>query len=169
VGQAAFRGLERAWDNLGRLRAFLRGLGWRLPVEVVDNMRGALAAYLAAEQRALAQGRGYATATGRTARGLADELGLKPGPWEALWQDMDRLPAPDFLGLRALARLAAAPKGRKRRRRQGRNMVLEVVDGRGQALAQAALPWIGPADEPEPQNQARVETVWRALPQAPAP
>lgn len=163
VGRASFRGLERALVNLGRLERFLGRGGWELPGEVREELGEALERYLEAEARALAGGRSYASATPEVTARLLERLGRKPGRFAAVLEAMTGRPAPDFLGLVALRRLAASGVVAKRRRREGQGMVLEVLGSDGRVRRQAHLPWLGPDGGVDPEARRRVELVWAAL------
>lgn len=169
LGQPPFRGLERAWQNLARLRNYLARLGWPEPPGLAGELAASLRAYLAAELEALKAGRGYASAELPVARGLLGELGQDPGPWQGLLETMAALPAPDFRGLLALRRLTAPPEARvKLRRRQGKALVIASRQSpEGPDLAVASLPLAGPAGGDDPEALARAQLVWELLPLAP--
>ncbi|MCF8031702.1 MAG: hypothetical protein K9K66_01080 [Desulfarculaceae bacterium] len=164
VGQSLFRGLERAGDNLERLRAFLGTLGWQPPPGRWAALAPRLAAYLEAEEQALDQGREYASASPEQVRRVAGLVGLDLGPFAALLERMAALPSPDFLGLRAIERLRLAPGGAaKRRQEAGGKARLEVMDGQGAPLTSAELNLMGADDCEDPACRQRLEQVWELL------
>ncbi len=169
IGLPVFRGLERARVNLARLERFLAGLGGVLPPGVRAGLAADLERFLAAEQEALDLGRPYTAAPPGQARALARELGLEVDQWQGLWERLADLPAPDFLGLRALRRLEAPAAAAKRRQVRDGRLVVELVDGEGRVLAAAALPWHSPAAAVAEENRARAEEVWALLPQPARP
>jgi hypothetical protein len=164
VGLAHFRGLERAGQNLGRLRRYLQKLGWELPAELRDELGQALTAYLKAEEKALAQGRPYASARAGHARALALDLGVDPAPFEPLLALLTQRPAPDFRGLAALRRLDVGGACYKRRQERDGACLLEVLDeGAASALGRASLPLRGPDEGEDPESRQRLELVWSLL------
>ncbi len=163
LGRACFRGLERALVNLGRLERFLGREDWELPEDVRDELGEALGRYLEAEGRALAGGRSYASAEPEVAARLLERLGREPERFAGVLELMAGRPAPDFLGLVALRRLAASGVVAKRRRREGPAVVLELLGADGQVLRRARLPWLGPGGGVDPEARRRVELVWAAL------
>jgi hypothetical protein len=168
VGKSHFRGLERAWDNLARLQGFLARVGWELG-PVASDLAGRLAAFLAAEELGLKRGRGYAACSREQVLALAGELGLSLGRWEGLLERLSSLPCPDFRALAALGKLDAREAAAKGRREENGNLVLEVMDGRkGEVLAQARLPLLGPSGKEDPANRRRAELVWELLRLPPA-
>lgn len=168
LGRSLFRGLERALQNLLRLKAYLARLGWRWPAGAGVELRGMLSGYLTAEAAALAGGRAYASAAPETVRDLASELDLDLKPWAGLLAQAAVRPVPDFRGLAALARLAAPGAATKRRRERDGAALVEVLDAQGRTLAQASLPLAGAAGGEDPENRERLELVWSliALPEA---
>jgi hypothetical protein len=163
IGSAAFRGLERALANLGRLQRFLSGFGADLPKSAQQNLAHDLAAYLSAEQTALVQGRTYATASRQQITALAKNLALHLAPWRELLDRVARLPALDFIALRALKRLACASPAFKSRKLRGDYLRLELRGAGGNMLAAAALPWRSDVQAVADENRDRAEIVWRLL------
>ena len=164
LGRLAFRGLDRAEQNLTRLQYFLQRLGWPPPPEALPNLADRLAVFLKAEGVALAQGRAYAGATREQVQGVARLVGLDLSPFQEILTRLDTLPAPDFWGLRALRRLET-PQGRAKRRQEADGKArLEVLDRQGRPLAVAELPLIAATDEEDPECRARVELVWSLVP-----
>lgn len=163
LGQPHFRGLERAWRNWSRLEGFLGRCGWEPPAGLREWARQALAAHLEAEAEALADGRGYASASGAVVAGLAGELGLDLTPWQETLARMSSLPLPDFRGLTALVRLGSAPAAAKRRQEREGKLVLEALDDQGRAVAAASLALAGPSGAEEPGLRAQAEMVWGLL------
>lgn len=162
IGTSPFRGLERAHANLMRLRAFLAKAGLPEPPEMAGLLGGELAAYLKAEDAALANGRGYATCTRRHAEGLISALGLDPEPWRGLCDRLERVPALDFIGLRALLRLRGSGPCALARRREGGCMLIELRGNQGGGvLASASLGLLDARGQPDPEAEARAELVWR--------
>lgn len=164
LGQPPFRGLGRAGENLARMFAFLARLGWPPPAGAMQDLSGRLAGYLAAEQRAQAQGRPYAGATRQQAETAARLVGLDLSPFQEVLARMEALPAPDFWGLRALKRLDAVPGRAKRRQEAQGKALLEVLDHQGLPLEAMELPLMGPGDREDPECRERVELVWRLIP-----
>lgn len=172
LGQSLFRGLDRALQNLLRLKSYLNRLGWEWPERSAAELREMLAAYLTAEAAALAAGRAYASAEAATVAELAGELGLDLAAWPGLLAELARRPAPDFRGLIALARLAApgvAGAAAKRRREHAGAAMLELLADDGRILARTSLPLVGAAGVEDPEHRARLELVWGLLelPEAP--
>ena len=166
VGLSSFRGLERALANYGRLQGFLARVAGGLDPATWAGLAGRLKAYLGAEQEALGAGRAYATCRARDAAGLIQALGLDPAPWAELLARLEGMPAPDFLGLRALKRLEGA-RGILRRRERAGMIYLEVTDAQDRVVAGAALPLAGPDGTPDPENRARADMVcWLLEPAA---
>jgi hypothetical protein len=163
-GRPEFRGLDRALANWGRLVGFAARAGRELDPRVAPELGRELARFLEAEERAVGLGRPWTAAAAPAARELAFAWGLEPARWEPLWGRLEGLPAPDFLGLRALARLQAPRVAAKRRRLKGGKALLELVDGRGRALAGAALPWRSDVAEVAREHRERAELVWSLLP-----
>jgi hypothetical protein len=163
IGLPAFRGLERARANLTRLQNFLAGLDACLPKETLVELAGALNGYLRAEQDALERGRTYSAAPPSEVRALAGELGLDLAPWNGLLDRINNLPCPDFIGLRALKRLACSGPAYKRRQIQGAHLDLELLDRAGKCLAKAALPWQSDVPAVTEENRARAEMIWSLL------
>ncbi|MBI5522531.1 MAG: hypothetical protein HY910_07885 [Desulfarculus sp.] len=164
LGQAHFRGLERARDNLARLMAFLGRVGWELPAATRQQLGAGLRAFLAAEEGCLAAGRAYASSQAQPLLTLLAELGLDSQPWRGLLRRMERLPVPDFKGLAALGRLNVAGATAKRRRRQEGSLVLEALGpGAGAPLAQVTLALLDPRQQEDPAALARAELVWALL------
>lgn len=168
LGRSLFRGLERALQNLLRLKGYLARLGWEWPAQAAAELRAMLADYLTAEAAALAAGRPYASAEAGALRGLAAELDLDLSAWPGLLAELAARPVPDFRGLSALARLAAPAAAAKRRRELDGAAMVEVLDGEGRELARASLPLMGASGVEDPEHRARLELVWRliALPEA---
>lgn len=164
VGLSHFRGLRRVGENLERLRRYLAKLGWEMPPTLLRELGESLAAYLRAEERALAQGRAYASASPEQARALLAELGVDPAPLEPALALMAARPAPDFRGLATLRRLAA-PGAAYKRRAEGEGVCrLEVLGAAsGEPLARASLPLTGPDEREDPECRARLETVWSLI------
>ncbi|KMY66030.1 hypothetical protein AAU61_18865 [Desulfocarbo indianensis] len=167
VGAPHYRGLERALANLARLEGFLAKLGEKVPPALITELAVEMGDFLAAEARALNAGRPYAAAPPQEVRALAAKLGLSLEPWDPLLSRMSRLPAPDFLGLRALQRLRAPGVAGKRRRLRGDNLRIEILDPAGRVLAAAALPWQSDVAAVAEENRARAEMVWELLPLPP--
>ena len=163
LGRGGFRGLERALVNWGRMQVFLKRCRWELPQGERRELAGCLERYLAAEARALEEGRGYASASAAVVRRLAGELGVELGRWKELLAEMARLPVPDFLGLAALSRLRSPRAVAKRRRREGRGLCLELLDRGGKVVAWALLPWAGEVEAVVREEQERVELVWSLI------
>jgi hypothetical protein len=168
VGRPEFRGLERALANWRRLKSFAGRAGQGLDPELARELAGRLAALVQAEAQAADAGRAWTAAAPAAVRELAAELGLEPGPWQEALARLEGLAAPDFLGLRALARLqGAAGAAAKRRRKKGDKALLELTDGAGRVVAGAALPWRSDVAEVARENRQRAELVWALLPQPP--
>jgi hypothetical protein len=164
VGLSHFRGLERAGQNLERLRRYLVKLGWEMPAQTARELGEAFTAYLRAEGDALAQGRAYASGRADDARALAAALGIDPAPLEPVLALMAGRPAPDFRGLACLRRLAVEGASYKRRREGDGACQLEVLDVQAaQALARANLPLTGPDEKEDPECRRRLETVWSLI------
>lgn len=164
VGLNHFRGLERAGENLARLRRYLDKLGWELPPATAEELGQALLAYLREEGEALGRGRAWASARADHARSLAAALGLDPAPLEPVLELMARRPAPDFRGLACLRRLGVRGAARKRRREGDGACLLEVLgDDAATVLARASLPLKGPDEREDPECRRRLEMVWSLL------
>ncbi|CAO0820967.1 conserved hypothetical protein [Desulfarculales bacterium] len=165
LGRPHFRGLERAQQNLTRLRGFLHRVAWELPPATRQGLAEALEAYLTAEEQSLRTGRDYASSPAGLASCLLADLGLDPQPWRGLLERLLHLPAPDFRGLMALKRLKARGAVAKRRRRQKGAEVIEVLESRedGQVLAGVSLPLLGLDERQDPVALARAEMVWSLL------
>lgn len=163
IGLPAFRGLERARANLGRLQKFLAGFDTSLPKETLEELGAALSGYLQAEQRALDRGRSYSAAPPSEVRALAREFGLDLAPWNGLLDRIKDLPCPDFIGLRALNRLTCPDPAYKRRQIKGEHLRLELLDKAGKCLARAALPWQSDVPAVAEENRARAEMIWNLL------
>ena len=163
LGHYSFRGLERAQVNLARLTGFLKRLNWGMPREAVLILARDLENYLTAEQKALEAGRSYASATPEQVKGLCAFLGLELGPWQGLLQRMAELPAPDFLGLKALARLAVPGAAFKRLTPADGLIALELMGEDGSVLKAALLPLQGPGEGRDPEAEKRLQKVWAAL------
>jgi hypothetical protein len=168
LGTGHFRGLERALVNWHRMQRFLARCDWCLPQSERQGLARSLERYLAAEAQALAAGRAYASATAAVVRELAAELEVDLSSWEGLLADMARLPVPDFLGLKALARLRSPRAVAKRRRQEDSALCLELLDRRGRVVAWALLPWASEVPAVAQEQRARAELVWSliALPEA---
>lgn len=164
VGLPSFRGLQRAVKNLARMSSFLTRLGWPLPAGEPEGLASRLAAYMAAEKRALEQGRPYASATRKQVERAARSVGLDLTHFQALLEQMDALPVPDFWALRSLRRLENAKGEAKRRNEAGGKAFLEVLDGQGRVLEAAELPLVAAAECEDPECRQRVELVWRLIP-----
>lgn len=163
IGSPAFRGLERARTNLARLQRFLAGLSAEMPAADRKSLAAALACFLNAEQNALKQGRAYAVAPAGEVRALAQELGLDLEPWQGLLKRLADLPAPDFIGLRALKRLEIENATLKTRRVRDDHLRIALLDAAGKLLGAAALPWQSDVPTVTAENRARAETVWRLI------
>ncbi|MFH1035851.1 MAG: hypothetical protein V1806_15195 [Pseudomonadota bacterium] len=165
LGLPHFRGLERAQQNLARLRGFLGRVGWQLPPATRQELGAALEAYLAAEEATLAAGRGYAGSQAAPALSLLQDLEMASRPWRGLLARLDSLPVPDFRGLTALRRLEAAGRASKRRRQMEGALAIEVLGAGGDdpPLAGVVLPLTGPDGHPDPAGLARAELVWSLL------
>jgi len=164
VGLPLFRGLERAAQNLERLVAFLERLGWPPPAQRWAGLAPRLARYLEAEQDALKAGRRYASATPEQVRRVAALVGLDLAPYGKLLERMGALPALDFLGLRAMARLSASPAAAaKRRRESGGRASLEVLDSQGRLLQEAEMNLMGADGREDPRCRHRLEQVWELI------
>lgn len=163
ISLPAFRGLERARANLTRLQNFLAGLNAYLPKGNLAELAGALSGFLKAEREALDQGRNYSAAPPSEVRVLAKELGLDLAPWNDLLDRIEGLSCPDFIGLRALKRLAYPGPAFKRRLVQGDHLRLELLDPEGNSLARAALPWQSDAPAVAEENRARAAMIWSLL------
>lgn len=163
IGSPAYRGLERALANLNRLERFLSGFGQALPQAARQDLARALGQFLNAEQSSLQEGRSYAAAPPGQVAALAGALTLDMKPWRGLLERMASLPAPDFIGLRALKRLECSGAAFKRRALRGGHLRLELRDAAGKTLAAAALPWHSDVAAVAAENQARAEMVWRLL------
>lgn len=165
LGQHHFRGLERAQQNLARLLGFLRRMGWELPVATRAELTQGLEAYLAAEHSCLLQGRGYASCHSEALGGLLSLLKMEGQTWRELMALLASLPVPDFRGLTALNRLAAPGAVAKRRRRQSKADIIEMLGAGTEApiLAEVTLSLIGPDEKPDPAALARAELVWSLL------
>ncbi|MEW5912327.1 MAG: hypothetical protein AB1814_07215 [Thermodesulfobacteriota bacterium] len=163
LGQSHFRGLGRAADNLARLAGFLRCLGWPPPAQRWQALVPRLQGYLAAEQVALEAGRPHASASPDQVRAVAAALGLDLAPWSGLLQRLVRVPALDFLALRAITRLQAAGGAAKRRLEAGGKLIIEVLDGQGRPLARSELGLLGADEREDPAHRARAEQVWSLL------
>jgi hypothetical protein len=163
TGSPAFRGLERAHANLARLERFLISFGKTLPDAARGELAQALAAFLKAEKEALAGERAYTAAPPHDAAALAKALGLDLSPWRDLLECAGNLPAPDFIGLRALKRLACSGPAFKRRQMRSGHLRLELCDAAGKVLAAAALPWHSDVQAVAAENRARAEMVWSLL------
>ncbi len=164
VGLPLFRGLERAAQNLERLKTFLERLGWPPPAQRWSGLAPRLARYLEAEQAALEAGRDYASATPEQVRRVAALVGLDLAPFGGLLERMGALPALDFLALRAMARLSASPEAAaKRRRESGGKARLEVLDSQGRPLQEAEMNLVGADGREDPHCRRRVEQVWRLI------
>jgi hypothetical protein len=155
--------LERALANLNRLERFLGGFGQTLPQAARQDLAQALEGFLDAEQHALDQGRAYAAAPPHEAAALAGALALDMKPWRGLLERLQSLPAPDFIGLRALKRLEYSGPAFKSRQQRGDHLRLELRDAAGKTLAAAALPWHSDVVAVAAENRARAEMVWRLL------
>ncbi|MCB2190405.1 MAG: hypothetical protein KQI62_02500 [Deltaproteobacteria bacterium] len=164
MGLPPFRGLGRAGQNLVRLFAFLRRMGWPPPAGTKQEIAGRLSAFLMAEQQALERGRPYAGATREQVETIAKLLSLDLTPFNGLMSRLDALPAPDFWGLRALKRLDAAHGHFKRRKESQGKALLEVLDRQGQPVEAAELPLTAATDDEDPDCRQRVEMVWRLIP-----
>ena len=163
IGSPAFRGLERARANLARLERFLASFGAELPQANRKDLAYALTKFLQAEQSALDKGRIYVAAPSHEVEDLAGALALDLRPWRNLLARMRKMPAPDFIGLRALKRLACAAPASKRRQIRGDHLRLELCGALGNNLAVAALPWHSDAQAVAEENRARAEMVWSLL------
>lgn len=163
IGSPAFRGLERALANLARLERFLASFGAELPQANRKDLAHALTKFLQAEQIALDKGRAYAAAPAHEVEDLAGALALNLKPWRNLLARMRKMPAPDFIGLRALKRLACAAPASKRRQMRGDHLRLELCSASGNSLAVAALPWHSDVQAVATENRARAELVWSLL------
>ncbi len=164
LGLPPFRGLRRAGENLARLNSYLVRLGWPPPAGEMQELAARLAAYLKAEEQALNQGRPYASATGQEVEEVARAVGLNLTPYQGLVERMSSLPAPDFLGLRALRRLTAAQGASKRRQEADGKARLEVLDQAGRVLEATELPLVAAAEGEDQECRQRVELVWRLIP-----
>lgn len=163
LGLPAFRGLDRARANLGRLERFLTGFGAELPEAVRQDLATDLADFLQAEQSALDGGRSYTAAPLGQVTALAKSLHLDLGPWQGLLKRLPSLPAPDFIGLRALKRLSCPNPAYKRQIVRGGQLLIELLDSTGACLARAALPWHSDAPAVAAENQERAEMIWQLL------
>lgn len=167
LGEAAFRGLERANLNLKRLNSFLLRCGQCLGPGMLQPLAEKLESYLRVEARALDGGRPYASAVSRDVLELGQGLDLPLDKWQGLLARMDLLPAPDFLGLRALARLGESRAAYKRQGRKGGRLIIELVTADQARGGWAALPILGPDGKEDPESLARARLVWSLLSQTP--
>ena len=163
VGRSFYRGLERAGANIGRLQSFLDRYGMEIPPEAMAILREDLSGYLEAEDLALAKGRPYASAAPGQVAALCGSLGLDSAPWQGLMARMAALPAPDFLGLKSLARLSVTGASAKRLSPQDELMAVELLRGDGSVLKATLLPLLGPTGDEDPESKERIEAVWAAL------
>lgn len=163
LGLPAFRGLDRARANLGRLERFLNGFGAELPEAVRQDLARDLAGFLQAEQSALDDGRPYTAAPLGQVTALAKSLHLNLGPWQGLLERLPSLPAPDFIGLRALKRLSCPNPAYKHQIVRGAQLLIELLDSTGACLARTALPWHSDAPAVAAENHDRAEMIWRLL------
>ncbi|MCB2185116.1 MAG: hypothetical protein KQJ78_01770 [Deltaproteobacteria bacterium] len=166
-GTAGFRGLERALANWQRLRRFLGGIGQELPAREIAPLAAEFLRQLAWEEAALAGGRPFATVTPEVLAELARALGLPETAWQGLAARAPGLPVADFLALRAWRRLAGLAQGCKARHQRSALLILELRGGEGEILAAASLPWLNAVGQVDPENRARGELLWRALPHPP--
>lgn len=163
LGLPVFRGLDRARANLGRLERFLTGFGAELPGAVRGDLVTELVDFLQAEQSALDGGRPYTAAPLDQLNPLAKSLDLDLKPWQGLLKRLPNLPAPDFIGLRALKRLSCPDPAYKRRLVRGDQLLIELLDSTGACLTRAALPWHSDAPAVAAENQDRAEMIWKLL------